>query len=195
MKRLFDILFSLLAIVLLSPVFLLISLAVKWDSKGSVFYLQERIGKDRKAFKIFKFRSMYQDGDHKGLLTVGARDPRVTPMGHFLRKYKLDELPQMFNVFKGDMSFVGPRPEVQKYVDLYTVEQLAVLSVRPGITDPASIKYRNENELLGKADDPEEYYIRVVMQDKLKCNLEYIENQSFFNDIKIIWSTIRAVFT
>lgn len=133
--------------------------------------------------------------DKKGLITVGGHDPRVTRSGYYIRKYKLDELPQLINVFIGDMSLVGPRPEVRKYVDLYTPEQLHVLDVRPGITDLASIRYRNENELLAKASDPEQYYREVVMQDKLRINLQYISDHSFFRDLKIIFMTFKVIIT
>ena len=145
MKRIMDIVFSLGFILILSPVLLLIAIWIKLDSTGPVFYLQERIGLHRKPFRIYKFRTMYPDADKRGLLTVGGRDPRVTRAGYYLRKFKLDELPQFFNVLGGSMSLVGPRPEVRKYVDLYTDEQKKVLSVRPGITDYASIEYVDEN--------------------------------------------------
>jgi lipopolysaccharide/colanic/teichoic acid biosynthesis glycosyltransferase len=131
--------------------------------------------------------------DKQGLITVGGRDPRITRSGYFIRKYKLDEFPQLINVFVGDMSLVGPRPEVRKYVDMYTAEQLRVLSVRPGITDLASIRYRNENELLEQAENPDEYYEQVIMQDKLRINLEYVENHSFWNDIKLIFMTFWEI--
>src|SRR6476661_1439077 len=173
MKRLFDIIFSILGISLFSPVFLLVALWIKLDSKGPIFYSQCRIGRFGNTFKLLKFRSMYLDSDLSGLLTVGGRDPRITSAGFYIRKYKIDELPQLINVFKGEMSIVGPRPEVKKYVDLYTAEQKKVLHLRPGISDLASIKYSNENELLDKQTDPEAYYINVILQDKLKLNLEY----------------------
>ena len=193
MKRLFDITASGLGLLVLSPLFLVLALWIKLDSPGPVFYRQERVGRGNKDFRLFKFRSMRVGSDKKGLITVGGHDPRVTRSGYYIRKYKLDELPQLINVFIGDMSLVGPRPEVRKYVDLYTPEQLRVLDVRPGITDMASIRYRNENELLEQAADPEQYYRDVVMQDKLRINLEYIADHSFVKDLKIIFMTFKAV--
>ena len=190
LKRGFDFLFALLGILLLSPVFLIIIIWVVMDSRGGAFYLQTRVGKGNNDFKIFKFRTMYVDSDKKGLLTVGTRDSRVTRTGYYLRKYKLDELPQLANVLIGNMSFVGPRPEVRKYVDMYNLEQMRVLNVRPGITDVASIEYINENELLGKSEDPENAYIHEVMPAKLRLNLEYINNKSIFKDIVLIFRTI-----
>ena len=193
MKRTFDVIASGLGLLLLSPLFLIIAIWVKADSPGPVFYRQTRVGRGNRDFKLFKFRSMRVGSDKKGLITVGGRDPRVTRSGYYIRKYKLDELPQLINVFIGDMSLVGPRPEVRKYVDLYTPQQLHVLDVRPGITDLASIRYRNENELLAQACDPEQYYREVVMQDKLRINSEYMADRSFFKDIKIIFLTFKAI--
>ena len=195
MKRLFDITASGLGLLVLSPLFLILAVWIKLDSPGPVFYRQVRVGRGNKDFRLFKFRSMRVGSDKKGLITVGGHDPRVTRSGYYIRKYKLDELPQLINVFIGDMSLVGPRPEVRKYVDLYTSEQLHVLDVRPGITDMASIRYRNENELLEQAADPEQYYRDVVMQDKLRINLEYIADHSFIKDLKIIFMTLKAVVT
>ncbi len=195
MKRLFDITASGLGLLVLSPLFLILAVWIKLDSPGPVFYRQVRVGRGNKDFRLFKFRSMRVGSDKKGLITVGGHDPRVTRSGYYIRKYKLDELPQLINVFIGDMSLVGPRPEVRKYVDLYTPEQLHVLDVRPGITDMASIRYRNENELLEQAADPEQYYRDVVMQDKLRINLEYIADHSFIKDLKIIFMTFKAVVT
>ena len=195
MKRLFDITASGLGLLVLSPLFLVLAVWIKLDSPGPVFYRQVRVGRGNKDFRLFKFRSMRVGSDKKGLITVGGHDPRVTRSGYYIRKYKLDELPQLINVFIGDMSLVGPRPEVRKYVDLYTPEQLRVLDVRPGITDMASIRYRNENELLEQAGDPEQYYRDVVMQDKLRINLEYIADHSFIKDLKIIFMTFKAVVT
>lgn len=195
MKRLFDITASGLGLLVLSPLFLILAVWIKLDSPGPVFYRQVRVGRGNKDFRLFKFRSMRVGSDKKGLITVGGHDPRVTRSGYWIRKYKLDELPQLINVFIGDMSLVGPRPEVRKYVDLYTPEQLHVLDVRPGITDMASIRYRNENELLEQAADPEQYYRDVVMQDKLRINLEYIADHSFIKDLKIIFMTFKAVVT
>ena len=190
MKRLFDIVCSFLGLVFLSWLFVIVALWVGLSSKGGVFYCQRRVGRFGKDFILWKFRSMRVNSDTKGLLTVGGRDSRITSAGVFIRKYKLDELPQLFNVLKGDMSFVGPRPEVRKYVDLYTEEQMRVLSVRPGITSPASIKYRNENDILARENDPEKYYIDVIMQDKLAIELDYIDHQSMITDIKLIFQTI-----
>lgn len=195
LKRSFDIFFSFFGLIILSPLFLLIFVMVKTDSKGPVIYKQTRVGKNGKDFAVLKFRSMKQDSDSKGLLTVGGKDPRITKTGYFIRKYKLDELPQLINVLKGDMSFVGPRPEVRKYVLLYDEVQKKVLDVNPGITDVASIKYRNENEMLEGSDDPESFYIKVIMPVKLKMNLEYINDRSFFKDIKVILNTLKTVFT
>ncbi|MBK7157722.1 MAG: sugar transferase [Ignavibacteria bacterium] len=195
LKRSFDIFFSFFGLIILSPIFLLIFVMVKTDSKGPVIYKQTRVGKNGKDFAVLKFRSMKQDSDSKGLLTVGGKDPRITKTGYFIRKYKLDELPQLINVLKGDMSFVGPRPEVRKYVLLYDEVQKKVLDVNPGITDVASIKYRNENELLEGSDDPESFYIKEIMPVKLKMNLEYINDRSFFKDIKVILNTLKTVFT
>jgi len=194
LKRSFDIFFSFFGLIILSPIFLLIFVLVKTDSKGPVIYKQTRVGKDGKDFSVLKFRSMKQDSESKGLLTVGGKDPRITKTGYFIRKYKLDELPQIINVLKGEMSFVGPRPEVRKYVLLYDEVQKKVLNVKPGITDVASIKYRNENELLEGSDDPESFYIKEIMPVKLKMNLEYINDRSFFKDIKVILNTLKTVF-
>ena len=190
MKRIFDIFASGVGLILLSPILLFISLWIKLDSKGPVFYRQVRVGRRNSDFTIFKFRSMRTGADKGSLITIGGRDPRITHSGYFIRKYKIDELPQLINVFIGDMSFVGPRPEVRKYVELYTREQMRVLSVRPGITDIASIKYRNENEILGGVENPGEYYVKVLMPDKLRLNIEYMDRRSFFSDIKIILLTV-----
>lgn len=163
------------------------------DSRGPVLYRQIRVGKNNKDFCIYKFRSMHVGSDKGSLVTIGGRDPRVTCSGYFIRKFKLDEFPQLINVFLGDMSLVGPRPEVRYYVNYWTPEQMHVLDVRPGITDPASIKFRNENELLEKAKDPEKYYIEVVMQEKIRLYLEYVENTSFWYDMKLIFKTIMVI--
>ena len=193
MKRIFDIFFSFLGLLLLSPLFIILAVWISLDSRGGVFYRQLRVGRGNRDFRLIKFRSMRTDADKAGLITVGGHDPRITRSGYFIRKYKLDELPQLINVLKGDMSFVGPRPEVRKYVDMYTPEQLHVLDVRPGITDEASIRYRNENELLATADDPERFYIETVMPDKLRINLEYVQNHSLWGDIKLIFRTLKKV--
>lgn len=193
LKRIFDIVFSIAGLIILSPVFLIIAVIIKTDSKGPVIYKQLRVGKNGKDFNVLKFRSMKTDSDKSGLLTVGGKDSRITKSGYFIRKYKLDEFPQLVNVMKGDMSFVGPRPEVRKYVSLYNENQKKVLEVRPGITDIASITYRNENELLEKAKDPETYYINEIMPDKIRLNLEYLNDRSFLKDIKVILKTIGAI--
>lgn len=195
LKRTFDIVVSSICLILLSPLFLIVSLIIKLDSRGPVFYKQIRVGKDSADFLLYKFRSMRINSDKEGLLTVGEKDSRVTKTGFYLRKYKLDELPQLINVVKGEMSFVGPRPEVRKYVDLYDEKQRQVLKIRPGITDNASIIYRNENEMLSNTPDPETLYINKIMPDKLKINLEYLNNNSFTSDLKIIFRTIKAVFS
>ena len=193
MKRLFDILASGFGLLILSPLFLILAVWIPLDSPGPVFYRQTRVGRGGRDFRIFKFRTMRVGADKGSLVTIGGRDPRVTRAGSFLRRLKLDELPQLINVLVGDMSLVGPRPEVRKYVDLYTPEQLHVLDVRPGMTDAASIKYRNESELLGQAEDPEDYYIHVVLPDKLAINLDYVRNHSFWGDIQLIFKTIWKV--
>ncbi len=193
MKRLFDIVASGLGLLVLSPLFLIIAIWIKLDSKGPVFYRQIRVGWHNKDFRIFKFRSMRVGSDKGSLVTIGGRDPRVTRSGYWIRKFKLDELPQLINVFIGDMSLVGPRPEVRHYVDYWTPEQMHVLDVRPGITDPASIKFRNENELMEKTDDPEKYYIEVIMQEKLKLYLEYVNHNSFWGDVGLILKTFWTI--
>ena len=195
MIRLFDILFSAIGLLLLLPVFLLIYIVIRLESKGGGFFVQERIGKDGKPFGLYKFRTMRTGSDSKGLITIGEHDERITRFGYFLRRYKLDELPQLWNVLKGDMSLVGPRPEVRKYVDLYTEEQREVLKVKPGITDYASIAYVNENEILGSADDPDQAYIEQVMPDKIKLNMRYIHNKSIVEYFKIIFLTFRSIMS
>lgn len=193
MKRVFDILASGIGLLVLSPLFLILAIWIKLDSKGPVFYRQVRVGKDNRDFRIFKFRSMKVGSDKGSLVTIGGHDPRITRSGYFIRKFKLDELPQLINVFVGDMSLVGPRPEVRHYVDYWTPEQMHVLDVRPGITDPASIKFRNENELMEQAEDPEKYYIEVIMQEKLKLYLEYVNHNSFWGDIGLIFKTFWTI--
>lgn len=193
LKRIFDIVFSFIGLVILLPFFIIMALLIIIDSRGGVFYKQARVGKNGIDFYLFKFRSMRTGADKKGLLTVGGRDSRITRMGYFIRKYKIDELPQLLNVFLGDMSLVGPRPEVRKYVDLYNEKQKQVLSVKPGITDYASIEYSNENELLGKAENPEQVYIDEIMPEKLKLNLKYIDEQGIITDLKIIFKTVAKI--
>lgn len=195
MKRLFDIVASACGLLLLSPLFLVVAIWIRLDSKGPVFYRQLRVGRNNKDFRIYKFRSMRIGADSGSLVTIGGNDPRVTRSGYIIRKYKIDELPQLINVLLGDMSIVGPRPEVRHYVNYWTPSQMRVLDVRPGITDPASIRYRNENELLAQAQDPEDYYINVIMQDKIRLYLEYVDNVSFCNDIKLIFQTFKAIIT
>ena len=193
MIRFFDFLFSLFGLIVLSPFFLLISLCIVLDSRGGVFYRQSRVGKDGKDFKLYKFRSMRTGADKRGLITVGEKDSRITRAGYFLRKYKLDELPQLINVLKGEMSLVGPRPEVRKYVDLYTPEQRKVLSVMPGITDYASIEYVDENRILGGAADPDKVYVEEILPDKIRYNMKYIENRSLKEYFKIIFLTFYSI--
>ena len=189
MIRFFDIIFSGIGLVILSPIFIILYILIRFESKGGGFYKQERIGKDGKPFYLFKFRSMRKDSDKGSLITIGNRDPRITRIGYFIRKYKLDELPQLWNVFIGDMSLVGPRPEVEKYTKLYTVEQQKVLSVRPGITDWASIKYVDENLILGQAEDPDKAYIEQIIPDKIRYNMKWIENQGVVEYFRIIFMT------
>ena len=193
MKRLFDIVASGLGLIVLSPIFLMLAIWIKLDSKGPVFYRQVRVGYKNNDFRIFKFRSMRVGSDKGSLVTIGGRDPRVTKSGYWIRKFKLDELPQLINVFVGDMSLVGPRPEVRHYVDYWTPEQMHVFDVRPGITDPASIKFRNENELMETADDPEKYYIEVIMLEKIKLYLEYVNKHSFWYDLGLIFKTFWVI--
>lgn len=192
-KRFFDIIVSLIGIIILGIFLIIISIIIKCTSEGPVFFKQIRVGQSGKEFKIFKFRTMVVNAESLGTQITIGKDKRITKIGHFLRKYKIDELPQLFNVFIGEMSFVGPRPEVPKYVAMYNETQRKVLSVRPGITDLASIRYRNENEILGRAkntDEAEDMYINEIMPDKLKLNLEYIEKSNVFYDIYIIFKTI-----
>ncbi len=194
MIRFFDILFSLLGLLLLSPLFVVLALLIVLESKGGVFYRQSRVGKDGREFRIFKFRSMRTGSDAKGLLTVGENDRRITKVGHFIRRYKLDELAQLINVLLGDMSLVGPRPEVKKYVQLYTPEQRKVLEVKPGITDYASIEYRNENEILAQSENPEKTYIEEIMPHKIELNMRYIKHPGLLAYFKILGLTVRRVF-
>ncbi|OOF68571.1 glycosyl transferase [Rodentibacter pneumotropicus] len=193
MTRFFDFILSLIGLVVLAPIFFILAIWIKTDSSGPVFYKQIRVGKNGKDFSLFKFRSMVVDAEKKGLITVGGRDPRITRSGYFIRKYKLDELPQLMNVLVGDMSLVGPRPEVRKYVDLYNEEQQKILSVQPGITDYASIEYMDENEILGKSDDPEKTYIEEIMSEKIKYNMKYIQNKSLIEYFKIIFLTVLKI--
>jgi len=192
LKRLFDIVLSLLGIIILFPFLLVIAAMVGVTSPGGIFYLQTRVGRHGKDFSLIKFRTMRDGAEKKGLLTVGA-DPRITRVGSFLRRYKLDELPQLINVLTGSMSLVGPRPEVRKYVNLYTPEQLKILDVKPGITDYASLEYFNENDLLAASHDPEQTYIQEVMPAKLKLNSRYIAEAGLATDLRIIFATLRKI--
>ena len=194
MKRIFDIVSCTLAVLLLLPFEIVIALCIVCGSKGGVFYRQTRIGLNGKDFKLLKFRTMRPNADQQGLLITVGNDQRITRIGKFLRKYKIDELPQLLNIIKGDMSVVGPRPEVRRYVDLYDERQRHVLTVRPGLTDYASLKYISESELLAKSDDPEKTYIEEIMPAKLELNLQYIDNQSFKEDLKLIFQTIASIF-
>ncbi|WP_206098465.1 sugar transferase [Paenibacillus montanisoli] len=192
-KRVFDFIVSIIGLIILLPFFLIISLIIKLDSKGPVFFKQIRVGKDGKEFKILKFRTMVQDAEKKGMQITVGKDIRITKSGHVLRKTKIDELPQLINVLIGDMSFVGPRPEVPKYVKLYDVNQRNILKVRPGITDYASIEYKNESDILALSDDPETAYIKTIMVEKLSLNLKYLSNMSLFTDAKLIFLTIFKI--
>ena len=193
MIRFFDILFSIIGLVLLSPLFTVLYLLIRIESQGGGFYSQKRIGKNGKPFKLFKFRSMRIGSDKKGLITIGEKDNRITKTGFILRKYKLDELPQLWNVFIGDMSLVGPRPEVKKYTDLYTEEQKQVLQVKPGITDWASIKYVDENKILGESKDPDDAYVNLIMPNKIKLNMVYIQHQTLGEYFKIIFTPFKEI--
>jgi len=193
MKRFFDILLSLIVLTIGLPFGLLIGLLIVLDTKGHVLYKQCRVGRNNVDFQLYKFRTMCAEADKGSLITVGANDSRVTRVGRFLRRYKIDEFPQFINILKGEMSVVGPRPEVRKYVEMYTPEQMRVLSVRPGLTDYASIRYVNENELLAASEDPDKTYIEEIMPDKLALNLQYIEEQSLWTDFKIILQTFAAI--
>ena len=191
--RLLDIVLSLLGLLFLLPIFVILAVWIKFDSQGSIFFRQIRVGKDGRDFRIYKFRTMIVNAEKMGIITIGERDPRITNSGYFLRKYKLDELPQLINVLKGEMSFVGPRPEVRKYVEMYNQEQLKILTVKPGITDYASIEYINEDEILGKFLDPEKTYIEEIMPQKIKYNMKYINNKTVIEYFKIIFLTIIKI--
>ncbi len=193
LKRIFDVLFALLAIVALAPVWIVVAIWIAVTSPGGVFFRQKRTGYNGEDFDLLKFRSMRIGADRQGLITIGGHDSRITRVGYFIRKYKIDELPQLFNVLKGDMSLVGPRPEVRKYTDMYTDEQRRVLSIRPGITDYASIKYADENVILGQADDPDKVYVEQIMPDKIRLNMRYIENHNLREYFKIIFLTIKKI--
>ncbi|MBN3035349.1 MAG: sugar transferase [Bacteroidales bacterium] len=192
-KRLFDIAGSLLGIIALLPLFMVIAIWIAIDSPGVVIFRQRRVGRYGKEFWLLKFRSMHRNSMNKGLLTLPG-DPRITGAGRWLRKHKLDELPQLVNILSGRMSFVGPRPEVRKYVELYTESQKKVLTVRPGLTDPVSIAFADENGILERYADPEKAYIEEIMPSKIALNLKYIENRSFFKDLSVILKTLGRVF-
>lgn len=192
-KRVFDIIVSFLGLIMLSPMLLIVSLAIKVDSKGPVFFKQKRVGKNKKIFEIYKFRTMVTDAEKLGKQITVGNDNRITRVGKFIRKCKLDEFPQLINVLKGEMSLVGPRPEVPRYVDLYDEYQSQILLVQPGITDYASIEYRNENEILGKSENPEKTYIEDIMPIKIDLNMKYIKNISLSEDIKLIINTILVI--
>jgi lipopolysaccharide/colanic/teichoic acid biosynthesis glycosyltransferase len=195
MTRIFDIIFSAISLLMLSPLFIILAIWIKFDSSGPILYRQKRVGKNGKEFSMFKFRSMYEEADKKGLLlTVGENDSRITRVGFFLRKYKFDELPQFLNVLLGQMSIVGPRPEVKKYVDLYTKEQRAILNIRPGITDIASVKYKDENELLKNQKNPEKYYIEHIMPEKIRLNYVFLQAPDAANYFSIIFLTFKKLF-
>ena len=192
-KRGIDILFSLIGLICLFPFFIFISFFIFITSKGGVFFVQLRVGKNNKDFKLYKFRTMFLNSDNKGLLTVGNNDKRITKLGYYLRKNKLDELPQLINVLNGTMSLVGPRPEVRKYVNLYNSEQKSILEIKPGITDLASIMYYNENEILANSGNPEQTYINEIMPIKLEINKKYINEMSLLTDLKIIFKTFMKL--
>jgi lipopolysaccharide/colanic/teichoic acid biosynthesis glycosyltransferase len=193
MKRFFDVLFSAVLVIVLLPLGIVVSILIVLDDFGSPFFVQQRVGLNGKNFGLLKFRSMRKNAESKGQLTVGMKDNRITRSGYFIRKYKIDELPQLVNVFLGEMSVVGPRPEVPKYVLLYNEEQQNVLSIKPGITDFASIEYVRENELLSASSNPEKTYIEEIMPAKLALNLKYVREQSFLTDMKIILQTVKAI--
>ena len=192
-KRIFDFIFAIIGLLFLVPLFIIIAILIKIESKGPVLYKQLRVGRYNLDFKILKFRTMDMNADQLGLLTLGHSDPRITKIGYYLRKYKLDELPQLINVFIGNMSFVGPRPEVRKYVKLYNQYQMQIFKVRPGITDMASIEYRNESELLSGQGDPDNYYINIIMPKKIQINLKYLKQRNFLKDFIVILNTFKVI--
>lgn len=194
-KRLFDIFFSLLIVSLFLPFGVLIAMLVLVTSPGGVFYVQERIGRYGIPFGLYKFRTMRRNADRVGTLTVGMRDPRITRIGYFLRKFKLDEFPQFINVLKGEMSIVGPRPEVREFVELYTEAQRQILSVRPGITDLASLEYFTENEILGRSEDPRKAYIEEIMPAKIELNKQYLARPTLGHDLQIMWRTFLKILS
>ena len=193
LKRILDIIFSISLLIALLPLFLIIIFLINLETKGGAFYTQIRVGKFNANFKIIKFRSMYAGADLKGYLTVGDKDARITKVGYFLRKYKLDELPKLINILKGEMSFVGPRPEVRQFIDLLDKDQLEMLSVRPGLTDFASLKYVNESEILRESDDPERKYIEDILPEKVRLGIDYIKKSNLYLDIKLVFMTIYQI--
>ncbi|WP_370476210.1 sugar transferase [Tamlana flava] len=194
-KRIFDVVLSLIGLILLFPILLLLAILIKLDSKGPVLFIQGRVGKNNKDFNIYKFRTMRVQSEKKGLLTLGNNDSRITKIGYFLRRYKIDEFPQLINILKGDMSFVGPRPELRYYVNFYGEDDMKIFLVKPGITGLASLKYRNEVELLKSAENSEEFFIKTVIPNKLKLNKEYIKKRNFFFDLKLIGLTVLKAIT
>ncbi len=194
-KRIFDFVIAAIALIILSPFFLLLALIIKFDSRGPVFYLQERVGQNGRPFSMFKFRTMQTGSDKKGWLTIGATDKRITRTGIWLRKYKFDELPQLINVLIGNMSLVGPRPEVPYFVSKYNELQLQVLQAKPGITDAVSLHYFDEHRLIAGYEDPEQGYIKEIMPQKLKLNLDYLQQRTFANDLRILIKTIIRIFS
>ncbi len=193
LKRILDIIFSISLLIALLPLFLIIIFLINLETTGGTFYTQMRVGKFNANFKIIKFRSMYAGADLKGYLTVGDKDARITKVGYFLRKYKLDELPQLINILKGEMSFVGPRPEVRQFIDLLDKDQLEMLNVRPGLTDFASLKYVNESEILRESDDPERKYIEDILPEKVRLGIDYIKKSNLYLDIKLVFMTIYQI--
>ncbi len=193
MIRFCDIVLSCLGLLLLSPLFAVVAVWIVIDNPGPIFYRQMRVGKDGKDFGLLKFRSMRIGADKESLITIGEHDSRITRAGYYIRKYKLDELPQLWNVLVGDMSLVGPRPEVRKYVDMYTDEQRQVLTVRPGITDYASIEYIDENRILAQAEDPDRTYIEEILPAKIALNMRYIKHQTLGEYMKIIFLTLAKI--
>jgi lipopolysaccharide/colanic/teichoic acid biosynthesis glycosyltransferase len=194
MKRIFDVLFSGFVLLCFMPIGLLLAILILVESKGGVFFKQVRIGKNGTPFYLFKFRSMFIDAESMGKITIGSRDPRITRVGFYIRRYKLDEFPQFINVIRGEMSIVGPRPEVKEYVDLYSEEQRKILAVKPGITDYASLTYFHENEILAKSENPQQTYIQEVMPEKIKLNEKYLANPTLLQDISIIRKTVVKMF-
>jgi len=194
MKRIFDVFFSFFGLIVTSPVIIIVSLIIWFYDFGPVFYLAPRVGKNGKLFKMLKFRSMVINADKIGASSTTKSDKRITPIGRFVRKYKIDEIPQLFNVFIGQMSIVGPRPEVKYFTDLFTEDEKAILSVKPGITDWASVWNSDEGKILEGAEDPDKAYMELIWPEKKRLQLKYVKEQSFLNDIKIIFLTLRAVF-